>query len=43
MSRIKTNPTYLTRCLNKFIRPLVLVLSKMSGYVKTIKVKDDEK
>ena len=28
---------------DKFIRPLVLVLPKMSGYVKTFKVKDGDK
>ena len=29
--------------LNKVIRPLVLVLTKMSGYIKTFKVKDVDK
>ena len=36
----KTNSKYLIECLDKFIRPLVLILPKMSGYVKTFKVKD---
>ena len=29
--------------LDKVIRPLVLILPKMSGYVKTFKVKDGDK
>ena len=29
--------------LHKVIRPLVLILPKMSGYVKTFKVKDEDK
>ena len=29
--------------LNKVIRPLVLVLTKMGGYIKTFKVKDVDK
>ena len=29
--------------LNKVIRPLVLILPKMSGYVMTFKVKDGDK
>ena len=28
---------------NKAIRPLVLIIPKMSGYVKTLKVKDGDK
>ena len=39
----KTNSSYLTRYLGKVIRPLVLVLPKMSGYIKTFKVKDGDK
>ena len=30
-------------CLHKVIRPLVLILLKMSGYVKTFKVEDKNK
>ena len=36
----KTNSKYLIGYLNKVIRPLVLILSKMSGYVKTFKITD---
>ena len=36
----KTNSKYLIGYLNKVIRPLVLILSKMSGYVETFKVTD---
>ena len=36
----KTNSKYLIGYLNKVIRPLVLILSKMSWYVETFKVKD---
>ena len=36
----KTNSKYLIGYIDKVIRPLVLVLPKMSGYVKTFKVKD---
>ena len=32
---IKTNSKYLIGYLHKVIRPLVLMLPKMSGYVKT--------
>ena len=39
----KTNSEYLTGYLDKVIRPLVLVLPKMSGFVKTFKVKDGDK
>ena len=38
----KTNSKYLIGYLDKVIRPLVLVLPKMSGYVKTFKVKDGD-
>ena len=34
---------YFIGYLDKFIRPLVLILPKMSGYVKTFKVKDRDK
>ena len=39
----KTNSKYLIGYLNKVIRPLVLILSKMSWYVETFKVKDGVK
>ena len=39
----KNNSKYLIRYLDKVIRPLVLILPKTSGYVKTFKVKDGDK
>ena len=36
----KTNSNYLIGYLDKVIRPLVLILPKISGYVKTLKIKD---
>ena len=39
----KTNSKHLIEYLDKFARPLVLIVPKMSGYVKTFKVKDGEK
>ena len=36
----ETNFKYSIGYLDKHIRPLVLILPKMSGYVKTFKVKD---
>ena len=39
----KNNSKYLTGYLDKVIRPLVLILPKMSRYVKTFKVKDEDK
>ena len=36
----KTNSKYLIGCLYIRIRPLVLLMPKMSGYVKTFKVED---
>ena len=41
--QIKTNSKYLFRDLDKTIRPLVLLMPKKSGYVKTFKVKDGNK
>ena len=41
--KIKSNSKYLIGCLDKVIRALVLILPKMSGYVKTFKVKDGDK
>ena len=39
----KTNSKYLIGYLDKVIRPLVLIMPKMGGYVKTFKVKDGDK
>ena len=39
----KPNSKYLIGYLDKFIWPLILILSKMSGYVKTFKVTDGDK
>ena len=39
----KTYPKYLIGYLDKVIRPLVIILFKMSGYVKTFKVKNGDK
>ena len=41
--KTKTNPNYLIRYLDKVVRPLVSILPKMSGYVKTFKVEDKDK
>ena len=38
--KTETNSKYLIGYLDKAIRPLVLIISKMSGYVKTFKVED---
>ena len=38
--KAKTNSKYLIEYLDKDIRPLVLIMSKMSGYVKTFKAED---
>ena len=39
----KTNPKYLIGYLEKVIKPIVLMLPRMSGYADTFKVKDKEK
>ena len=39
----KSSSRYLIGCLDKFIRCLVLILPKMSVYVKTIKVNNGDK
>ena len=39
----KTNSKYLIGYLHKAARSLVLIIPKMSGYVKTLKVKDGDK
>ena len=41
--KTKTNFKYLIGYLDKAIRPLVLIMPKMNGYVKTFKVKDGDK
>ena len=38
--KTKTNSKYLIGYLDKDIRPLGLIMPKMSGYVKTFKVED---
>ena len=38
----KINSNYLIGYVNKAIRPLVLIIPKTSGYVKTFKVEDKE-
>ena len=40
MVKTKTNSKYLTGYLDETIRPLVLIMPKMSGYIKTFKVKE---
>ena len=39
----KTNSKYQIGYLDKVIIPLVSILPKMSGYVKTFKVEDEDK
>ena len=41
--KTKTNSTYLIGYSDKAIRPLVLIMPKRKGYVKTFKVKDGNK
>ena len=41
--KTKTNSMYLIGYLDKVIKPLALILPKMSKYVKTFKVKDRDK
>ena len=41
--KTKTNSRYFIRYLDKVIRPLVLILPKINGFVKTFKVKDGDK
>ena len=41
--KTKTNSKYLTGYLVKAIRPLVLIMPKMSGYVKKSKLKKEIK
>ena len=41
--KTKTNSDNLIGYLDKAIRPLISILTKISGYVKTFKVKDGDK
>ena len=41
--KTKTNSKHFIEYLDKVIRQLVFILPKMSGYVKTFKVKDGDK
>ena len=41
--KTKTNSKYCIGYLDKTMRPLVLIMPKMSGYVKTFKVKEGDK
>ena len=43
MIETKTNSNYLIGYLDEVIKPLVLILSKMSGYVKSFNAKDGDK
>ena len=41
--KTKTNFKYLIGYLDKVIKPIVLIIPKMSGYIKIFKVKDENK
>ena len=41
--KTKANYKYLVGYLNEAIRPLVLIILKLSGYVKTFEIKDGDK
>ena len=41
--KTKINFNYLIGYLDKVLRALVLIMPKLSGYVKTFKVKDEDK
>ena len=41
--KTKTNSKHLIEYLDKAIKPLVLIMPKMSGHVKTFKVKEGDK
>ena len=41
--KTKTNSKYLNGYLDKAIRPLVLIMPKMSGCIKTFKAKEGDK
>ena len=40
---VKAKTKYLVRYFDEAIKPLVLVMCKISGYVKSFKVKDEDK
>ena len=40
--KTETNSKYLTGYLDKAMRPLVLIMPKMNGYVKTFKAKEGD-
>ena len=40
LAKTKHNSKYLTGYLDKYIRPLVLIMPKLCGYVRTFKVED---
>ena len=42
LTETRNNSKYLIGYLNEFIRPLVLMFSEMSGYVKTFKEKNNK-
>ena len=42
LAKTKTDSKCLIEYLDKYIRPLVLIMPKMSGYVKTFKVKQGD-
>ena len=41
--KTKSNSKYLIGYLDNVIRPLVLIMPEMIGYIKTFKVKDGDK
>ena len=43
LTETKSNSKYLIGYSDKAMRPLILIMSRMSGYVKTFKVKDGDK
>ena len=43
LTKTKTNSEYLIGYSDKAIRPLVLIMPKISGYVRSFKVKDGDK
>ena len=43
MKKKQTNSKYFIGYLDKFVRSIVLIYPKISGYVKTFKVKDGDK
>ena len=40
---VKAKTKYLVRYFDEAIKPLVLIMCKISGYVKSFKVKDEDK